>query len=138
MAYQLTFGERAVYDSLEPGIPLETVLRHGSRIVRCGAQVDTGSQYCVFSREIGEDLGLEIESGLRKELGSLAGTLIAYGHEVTLETLGLEFNSFVFFSETRKLRRNLLGRAGWLQLVRLAIIDYDQELYLSLYNDDSV
>jgi len=34
-----------------------------------------------------------------------------------------------------KLGRNILGREGWLQLVRLAIIDYDEELYLSLYND---
>ncbi len=122
---------------MESGITLETILRHGDRVVHRGAKVDTGSQYCIFSREIGEDLGLEIESGWRQEVQSLAGTLITFGHEITLETLGLEFTTFVLFSEMRKLPRNLLGRSGWLQMVRFAIIDYDQLLYLSLYGDES-
>jgi hypothetical protein len=54
---------------------------------------------------------------------------------VRLETLGLEFQTFVFFSAERRLPRNLLGRVGWLRLVRLALVDYDQELYLSLYDE---
>jgi hypothetical protein len=49
--------------------------------------------------------------------------------------LGLEFQTFVFFSAERRLPRNLLGRVGWLRLVRLALVDYDQELYLSLYDE---
>jgi hypothetical protein len=64
---------------------------------------------------------------------SLTGTLVPDGHEITLETLGLEIQTFVFFSEQRKLPRNLLGRTGWLQLVGLAIIDSNQVLYLSPY-----
>jgi hypothetical protein len=44
--------------------------------------------------------------------------------------------SFVYFSEIENLPRNLLGREGWLQLVRLAIIDYDEVLYISPYNED--
>jgi hypothetical protein len=76
---------------------------------------------------------IHLEAGLRKEMPSLTGTLATYGHEITLETLGLEIQTFVFFSEQRKLPRNLLRRTGWLQLVRLASIDSDQVLYLSPY-----
>ena len=59
---------------------------------------------------------------------SLHGVSIFYGHEVTMETLGLEFQSFVFFAAEKGVPRNLLGRVGWLQLVRLAVIDYEQGL----------
>lgn len=78
-------------------------------------------------------LGLAIESGHRIVLDSLAGAVVAYGHSVTLETLGLEFDSIIYFAELYGLRRNLLGRAGWLQKVRLGIVDYDAVLYLSPY-----
>lgn len=43
---------------------------------------------------------------------------------------------------TRKLHwslsfpRNVLGRQGWLNQVRLALIDYDGKLFLSHYNDE--
>jgi len=63
--------------------------------------------------------------------------MTAYGHEVTLETLGLALHTFVYFSEAKDLPRNFLGRQGWLQLVRLAIIDYDQDLYLSPYDESA-
>jgi len=89
----------------------------------------------MFAREIGEDLGLDIEAGAPMTLETLTGKFIAYGHELTLDLLETQFYSTVYFPAERGLRRNLLGREGWLQLVRLAIIDYDEELYLSLYND---
>lgn len=135
MPYQLTFNVRCQYSSLESGIPLEATLRRGNNVVHCKARIDTGAQYCLFSREIGEDLGLDVESGLRSDLGTLAGNLTVFGHEVTLETLGLVFYTVVFFSESRNLPRNLLGRTGWLQLLRLAIVDYDNEIYLSPYDN---
>jgi hypothetical protein len=65
---------------------------------------------------------------------TLAGGLVAFGHEITLQTLGLTFQTFVYFSADYPIHRNILGRQGWLQLVRLAIIDYDNELYLSPYD----
>lgn len=52
-----------------------------------------------------------------------------------METLGLEFQSFVCFAAEKGLPRNLLGWVGWLQLVRLAVIDYERGLYFSLYDE---
>ncbi len=135
MPFQTTFSQRQHYDSLKSGVTVETVLRRGETAINCTAKIDTGSHVCLFEREIGEYLGLNIESGQRLELGTLTGSLTAYGHEITLETLGLTFDTFVYFPQLDNVRRNILGRHGWLQLVRLGIVDYDSELYLSPYSD---
>jgi hypothetical protein len=135
MAFQLNFSQRHKYDSLESGITIETTLHHGDLEITCEAKIDTGSQLCLFEREIGEYLGVEVESGLKVELATLAGTLTAFGHEITLETLGLTFDTFVYFPLSHSIQRNILGRQGWLQLIRLGIVDYDNELYLSAYDD---
>ena len=65
----------------------------------------------------------------------MTGVLTAYGHEVVLETLGLQLQTVVYFAESYEVKRNLLGRQGWLQLIRLGIVDYDSELYLSMYDE---
>ncbi len=136
MSFQLTFSKRHRYDSLESGITLEVILQSGDRQQVTRAKVDPGAAACIFSREIGEALGINIESGLKRSFGSLTGgTLVTYGHVVEIETPGIRLESFVYFSEMENLPRNLLGREGWLQLLRLAIIEYDQELYLSLYDE---
>ena len=134
MAFQLSFDVHYQYDSLAKGINLDVVLGRGKMEAGCRAKIDTGSQYCLFDRELGENLEIEIESGLRSELYTLTGSMTAFGHEVTLQTLGLTFQTFVYFPFHNNLQRNLLGRQGWLQLVKLAIVDYDNEIYLSPYN----
>jgi len=40
----------------------------------------------------------------------------------------------VFFPAAREIQRNVLGRQGWLQQFRVALIDYDSVLHLSHYN----
>jgi hypothetical protein len=134
MTYPLDFQIQHRYRTLESGIEIPAALRSGVRTALCQAKVDTGSALCLFQRELAEMLGLEVESGYRRELSTLtSGGLIAYGHSVTLHTLGVEFESFVYFAADYHLPRNLLGRDGWLQKVRLAVIDYVAELYLSPY-----
>jgi len=135
MLYQLNFSRKQKYNSLEQGITLEVIIKHGELYTHCPAKVDTGAQVCLFAREIGEALGLKIEEGLRKELSTLTGSFVAYGHEVTLEVLKTETHSTVYFAAEKSFKRNLLGREGWLQRLRLAIIDYDEELYLSPYDE---
>jgi|SRR5262245_28973210 len=135
MPHQLTFKRRHKYNHSAQGITLEDILRHGNLFSHCQASVDTGAQICLFAREIGEDLELDIEAGSPMILETLTGNFVAYGHELTLDLLETQFYSTVYFAVEKSLRRNLLGREGWLHLIRLALIDYDEELYLSLYND---
>jgi len=135
MPFIVTFDIREQYNSVEEGITIETILFLGEHSAISQAKIDPGSQVCLFQREIGEKLGIDIESGYQIRLGSLTGgSLIAYGHSVTLNTLGLEFNSVVYFARDYGLERNLLGREGWLNKVRLGIVDHDLTLYLSSYD----
>ncbi|MGH9842553.1 MAG: hypothetical protein ACREEM_27745 [Blastocatellia bacterium] len=135
MPFTITFDIREQYNSVEEGITIETILFLGEHSVISQAKIDPGAQVCLFQREIGEQLGIDIESGHRIKLGSLTGgSLIAYGHSVMLNTLGLEFDSVVYFARDYGLERNLLGREGWLNKVRLGIIDHDLTLYLSSYD----
>ncbi|MDX2041364.1 MAG: hypothetical protein SF097_08945 [Acidobacteriota bacterium] len=40
----------------------------------------------------------------------------------------------MYFAKYPGLQRNLLGRRGWLRNLKLAVIDYDNLLYLSAYD----
>ena len=135
MPFQLSFSRREKYSSLSIGINVETTLRVGELFIDCEAKVDTGAEVCSFQRVIGEALEIPIEKGVKKRLETLTGILTAYGHEVILETLGVQFQTMVYFAEGDDVGRNLLGRQGWLQLIKLGLIDYDSELYLGLYDE---
>ena len=135
MPFQLSFSRREKYSSLSIGINVETTLRVGELSIDCEAKVDTGAEGCLFQRVIGEALEISIEKGVKKRLETLTGILTAYGHEVVLETLGVQFQTMVYFAEGDDVGRNLLGRQGWLQLIKLGLIDYDSELYLGLYDE---
>lgn len=134
--YRLDFQKKETYNSQNTGISIKTVLRYGDAETICSAKVDTGSEICLFEREIGEFLEIDIESGYKKRLATLTGTLYAYGHQIELETLDLKFETFVYFAEDYFVRRNLLGRQGWLQLVRLGLSDYDNEIFISPQQDE--
>ncbi len=75
MPFSLTFNIRYEYDSLEEGITVPAVLRANHQTAYCDAKVDPGAEVCVFQREIGESLGIDIESGHRIILSSLGGPL---------------------------------------------------------------
>jgi hypothetical protein len=98
------------------------------------ATVDPGASVCLFSREIGEILGFEIAQGLYLRLGTLTGGLDAFGHEVSLQTYDIAFTSTVHFAHSYGLPRNLLGRTGWLNKLRIGLIEYEQLIYLSRYD----
>lgn len=131
MSFSLNFLRKEIYDSLKTGINIEAVLRYGNLQESCFAKIDTGAEVCLFQREIAESLEIDVESGYRERFETLAGGLFAYQHEIELETLGLRFQSTIYFAESYAVRRNLLGRRGWLQPVTLGLNDYDCELYLN-------
>jgi len=55
----------------------------------------------------------------------------AFGHTLTLETMGLRLEeTMVYFWKDEGVARNVLGCAGWLQRVLLAIHDYEMSVFL--------
>jgi hypothetical protein len=117
MPFQLSFDLRHKYQSLESGITIEARLQRGDLFVVTDAKIDCGAEVCLFSREIGEKLRIEIETGLPKKFGTLTGDFRGYGHELTIKTLGLEFLTFVYFSEFENLPPKFL-RQAWMAPTR--------------------
>ncbi len=131
MNYHLDYSVKHIYDSRKVGISIKTTLRRNDSFVAVNAKIDTGAEFCLFGREYAEALNIEVETGYQKNLSTLAGDLSAFGHYVELETLGLKFDSLVYFANDYALNRNLLGRQGWLQLIRFGLDDYRSEIYIS-------
>ncbi len=133
MPYDLAFDTLLNYDTGVPGISIEVELRVDDSSVLVSAKVDTGSDRCIFARNVGEQLGFEIESGELQVFGTATGSFVAYGHPITLITAGYEFDSTVYFASDESFDRSVLGRFGWLDRMVLGVNDYDGKLYLSSY-----
>ncbi len=102
------------------------------------AKIDTGSTYCIFERHHGEGLDLDIEGGTLVDISTATGSFRAYGHELTLTVLGIETVSAVYFAESDYFDRNFLGRIGWLDRVKLGLIEQEGKLFLSKYQENQV
>jgi hypothetical protein len=135
MAYQLAFEKLAGYDPGRPGVTVPVELGLGQRSVACEARVDTGATYCVFARRLGEELGLDVETGIRQLIGTAMGAFTTYHHSVTLTTLGYAFDAVVCFAAAESFESNVLGSHGFLDRVRLGLVDYEGKLYLSRYDE---
>ena len=133
MPLSLNFYASHRYASTD-GIDVPIELGVGSRKVELFARLDTGAAHCIFERRYAEELGLDVESGRPQRFRTMAGSFVAYEHEVTLHTLGIEFSSVVFFAQDPTFTRNFVGRAGWLDRLRIGIIDYDRLIFLSAYD----
>jgi hypothetical protein len=131
---QLDFTREYFYPDETDGITIPTYLSYGDQNIVVNAKFDTGAAYCLFRNEHAIDLGVPVEDGIYVVLDTLGGPLEAFGHEVVIQTCDIAFQSVVYFAKYPNLRRNLLGRQGWLRKLRMAIIDYDNLLYLSAYD----
>ena len=134
MPYSLTFSERHVYPPVSPGITIPVVLIAGSQKVEILAKIDTDATYCLFDRGSADALSIAVESGERKTFSTINSQFDAFGHEVTLDVLGIPITSVVYFYAEPTFKRNVLGRTGWLDRLRLGLVDYDQMLYLNAYH----
>ena len=110
-------------------------LSAGPEMVRLFAKIDTGADYCLFERGYAEALLLEVERGTSSDFSTAAGEFHAYGHELTLAALGVEVHALVYFFENPNIRKNVLGRNGWLNRVRLGLVDYDSLVYVSAHDE---
>jgi hypothetical protein len=131
--HHLDFEKVLYYDAGESGITIQTTLKLSDKSVSFPAKIDTGSSLCIFERKFGKELGLEIEKGLIQQVGTATGVFVTFGFRLTLEVEGYEFDSLVYFAQDENVRRNFLGRRGWLELVKIGLVDYEGKLYLSRY-----
>lgn len=135
MAETLTFAKTYFYDIRKFGITLPAALAVGGTIIEFEAKLDPGSSLCVFPRHYGERLGFDIERGEHEWISTATGGFDAFGHWATIQALGYEYEAMVYFAKDHSYSRNILGRQGWLDRIRLGLVDYEGKLYLSDYND---
>lgn len=107
-----------------------------SALVRLAASVDTGASFCVFGSEIAAALGLKLESGVPMRFRTANSVFDAYGHEVEIDVLGVATTALVYFFADPEIEKNVLGRNGWLDRIRLALVHHDTQIFLSTYGDD--
>lgn len=137
MTHSLDFHQKLAYQKNKRGIFIPVTLVSGEKMTTSGAKLDTGADFCYFSREHAQELGLALEEGaqLQVETNKPGQPLIFYGHEVRIQSLGYEIEAMVYFWENYRLPRNLLGRAGWTNKFRIGLIEHDLELYLSHHDE---
>ena len=91
------------------GIEIPTEIGVGNQRVELISRLDPGAAHCVFERRYAEELGLDVESARPQRFRTMARLFLAYEHEVTIHTLGVEFQSGVLFAQDWGFNRNFLG-----------------------------
>lgn len=136
MTHKIEFEKLVQYDAAQAGISLPIELRLGKDSTKFEAKIDTGSSFCIFERRYGEEIGLKIETGLRNRVGTATDSFWVFGHQVTLIVEKYQFDVMVYFAEDENFKRNVLGRRGAIENLKIGIIDYDGKLYLSRYENE--
>lgn len=135
MSYSLEFPHRHSYESRTVlAVPI-TLLSDPAHWIDVIAAIDTGSTFNIFERKYGEALDLDIESGVREQVSTATGYFYCYGHELTLSVFDLEWQTVVYFAESDAFFKNVVGRVGFLDRLKVGIVDYEQLLYLGLYDE---
>jgi hypothetical protein len=131
--WRLEFSDRLDYSRYESlGFALTLSLGPDNQIL-IKPQLDTGSTFCVFQRQYAEILGLRTEQGVEQRIRTATGSFTAYGHEITLAVGQLEWQAVVYFAGHDDFPINVVGRLGFLDRLRVGIVDYEEILYLSGY-----
>ena len=119
--YQLEFTWFHDYSGDDESVVIPVVLGSGVNRVPVAATVDTGASFCLFRAEIAEVGGLELTSGTLKRFRTANSGFEAYGHEVELTAFGVATFAMGYFFADPLIDKNVLGRTGWLDRVRLGL-----------------
>lgn len=133
--FQQDFLYRILYPG-GPDIAFSILISSDSQtFYEVGVKLDTGSTFCVFHRQYAEMLGLDVERRTPQRMRAATGTFLAYGHDILISVEGIEWHATVFFAEDEFFPVNVVGRVGFLDRLRIGLVDYEQTLYLSAYHD---
>ena len=125
----LDFDADLEYEETAAGILPPIRLIHGDHSVELTARLDTGAADCLFDRFYADILGLP-DSGVERHYRTVTGSFQTFGHEVTVETLGLQWSALVFFHAMGNPAHAFVGRRGWLDRVRLGLVHNERRLFL--------
>jgi hypothetical protein len=134
--YELRFTRRHDYASRVEGIFVPVVPIRGNETIELTASIDTGASFCLFSREYARALNINIETGEPRTFSTANSKLEAFGHVVIIRVLGIDAEALVFFFADENINKNVLGRRGWLDRLRFGLLEYEQKLFVSVYDGE--
>lgn len=132
MSYNLTFDKKIEYNNEEDSIAVETKIKYINQECSFTSKLDTGASLCIFKREVAEELEIEIEDTeiVQRVRNASGGIFSVFGHFVTLEIGGYEFETLVYFADSY-VAINALGKRGFLDKFKIAVDDNEGNLFLS-------
>ncbi|HMV51278.1 MAG TPA: retropepsin-like aspartic protease [Blastocatellia bacterium] len=134
MSWNFSFSNRVQIREDAAGLCASATLSVAGAQIQVDGYLDVGAAYCVIPRDAGERLGLDVEAGEATNLRTGMGPIQGYLHYAVLTVGDLVFEDVpVFVAKYPGFDRCLLGRAGWLQRVRMNLVTYDNFLYLDLH-----
>lgn len=107
-----------------PVIPI--TVKCGDKEIDYLALIDSGADFCIFHGEIGQLLGIDIQSGKKLEFFGVTGEKeSAYFHEITINIAGRDKHCYCGFSELNnsKLPYGILGQKGFFDMFKITM-DY--------------
>lgn len=134
--HTFTFHSMYSYDTTKIGITVPVELSNGAKVVQIDAKLDTGASFSIFARTYGEMLGLTVESGAEEKVSTANGAFQVFGHWLTIDALGFRGEALVYFAADEQISRNVLGRRGFIDQLRLCLIEHDGVVYASKYDDE--
>lgn len=91
----------------------------GDKELHYAALIDSGADFCIFDAEIGEYLGLDIQSGKQEEFGGIQekGGAKAFLHQIKLNIGGWDYKTIVGFSyDIARHGFGILGQKGFFDI----------------------
>ncbi len=136
--HHLTYTHRHDYSGFSSrGITLPvTLISGGGNLLDLRGMLDTGSPFCVLEKHNAEMLGLDLISGISQRIATAAGSFTAYGHELLIQLFNYQWEATVYFHENEGFARNILGRTGFIDHLRIGLVDYDETIFIGLYGDE--
>ena len=121
-SWHLSFSNRLNYGPSENIVIPLAVSLNGSNRILMRAKLDSGSTFCIFQRLYADLLGLETERGVAERIGTATGAFTAYGHEITLTVMELEWRATVYFAEPEDFPVSVVGRVGFLDRLKVGLV----------------
>ena len=114
------------FSASRPVIPIQLI--RGEKRVKYLALIDSGADVCIFHADIGEVIGITVESGKLLSFCGITGEqLMAYFHDIKLEVGGYEFDCYAGFSrDLGNMPYGILGQLGFFSLFKV-LFDYNKE-----------
>lgn len=107
---------------------IEIGLKHGGKVIRVKALIDSGASFSVFHPEIADYLGLVLEKGKKIYLTGIGGRILGYLHTVILELGSKKFSCKIVFSPEFKVSFNLLGRDNFFIPFAISFIEKERKV----------